>query len=433
MSRYSTRSFSTSSSDGLPNMPSATLMSSSRLYSSTTPRRALSIYGGAGGQGTRISSASYSMPLSSAGGADGFSFSSDNSVASNGKQTMINLNDRLAAYLEKVRTLEASNATLEKQIREWYEKKGPVVRDYSGYENTIAELRAQISATSHENAKILLQIDNAKLAADDFRMKYEAELAMRQSVEADIAGLKRVLDELTLARSSLEMEIEGLKEELVYLKKNHEEDLHALRAQMGGNVNVEVDSAPGVDLAHVMAEIRSQYEGIADKNRQEMEAWYKGKFDALNQQVSSSTEALQSSKTEISELKRTIQSLQIELQSLLSLKQALEGTLSETEQRYGAQLKQLQSIIFRLENELSQGREDMRRQSDDYKALLDIKSRLEMEIAEYRRLLDGEERAPVPKAPVSTSTTTRKVKTIVEEVVDGKVVSTHVEEVEQKI
>lgn len=70
---------------------------------------------------------------------------------------------------------------------------------------------------------------------------------------------------------------------------------------------------------------------------------------------------------------------------------ALEGNLAETGQKYSSEMERLQATLSQMEDDLSQLRLDMQRTKTDYEQLLRIKQNLEMEIATYRRLLEGEE------------------------------------------
>ncbi|KAL8175975.1 UNVERIFIED_CONTAM: hypothetical protein K2H54_016501 [Gekko kuhli] len=418
----------------------------STIYRQTSIKkyRAPSVHGGAGGYGTRISTGVNYGGGSWGSFGSGFqpsAFTNDLLLAGNEKVTMQNLNDRLASYLEKVRSLETTNSHLEKRIREWYESSSPATRqDYSAYYKTIEDLQSKIIAARLDNTQLILQIDNTKLAADDFRVKYETELGLRQNVENDTTGLLRLIDDLTLIKADLEHQVEGLKEELAYLKKNHEEEMERLRRQLSGTVTVEVDAAPSIDLAQIMNNMRQQYEAIADKHREEAKQRFEKQIEEWNVEITTNTQQVESNRNEITDRRRILQGLEIELQSECSMKTNTENAVAEIEARYGVILAQIQASIANVETQLLQLREDMERQSSEYNSLLDIKVQLEAEIATYRRLLEGEDSRSLLELEIAQreeaereKNKVRKIKTVVEEMVDGKVVSSQVREREEKM
>ncbi|XP_059356563.1 keratin, type I cytoskeletal 18-like [Carassius carassius] len=307
------------------------------------------------------------------------------------KETMKGLNDRLAGYLSNVRILEDSNNQLEEQIKEALMRKGAESgRDWSAYEKIVNDLKNQIQEMTMDNARLFLQIDNARLAADDFKVKFESEQAMRQGVEQDLARLRKMLDDTYMGRMQLEGQIESMREELAFLKKSHEEDVANLTNQINDSqVNVQMQTKNSEDLNETINNIRSQYERAVQKSREETEAWYQNKFDSIAAEVTQNTEALQAGKTELNELRRTKQSLEIDLQALHNMIRSLEDSLRETETRYAHEVNGYNSRIMQLEGELGQVRAQLERQAAEYDALLNIKSKLEAEIATYHRLLEG--------------------------------------------
>ncbi|KAK4807347.1 hypothetical protein QYF61_014878 [Mycteria americana] len=399
---------------------------------------AASVYAGAGGSGSRIST-TRTTSLTSSGGGCGYgagygaglgasTLFSGSGIVANEKETMQELNDRLATYLEKVRSLEKENRQLEVQIREFVAKKGPSTQDWGHHWDVIEKLRDKIFEATVENARTVLQIDNARLAADDFRVKYEAELAIRLSVENDITGLRKVIDDTNMARMQLEGEIESLREELIFMKKNHEEEMKSLQAQVSESVvTVEVDAPKSQDLGKIMAEIRAQYDALAQKNLEDLEKQWGRQITESTIEITQSSKDIDTARSTVVDLRRSVQTLEIDLESLRNQKAGLEANLLEVENRYAMQMEQLNGLILRIEAELLQVRSELQRQAEEYQALLNVKGKLEAEIMTYRQLLEGGEEFSLQDALEKETTSTTQRST--QRTADGKVVVTEAREV----
>ncbi|XP_060732983.1 keratin, type I cytoskeletal 18 isoform X2 [Tachysurus vachellii] len=307
------------------------------------------------------------------------------------KETMRGLNERLAGYLSQVRLLEETNSNLEAQINEVLtERRAAGQRDWSGYEKTLSTLRDQVKEMTLDNARLMLQIDNARLAADDFKVKLEAEVVVRQGVEQDTINLRKMIDDTHMNSMKLESEVESLAEELIYLKKNHEEDLENVKGQIrDSNVDVQMDAVKGQDISETMEKIRKQYEKAAQKSQEETEAWYQNKFESISSEVRRNTDALQQGQCELNDLRRQKQGLEIDLQTMHSMNRSLEDTLNETMGRNSQNINNHNMVIQQLEAELAEVHAQVTRQGAEYQALLNIKSKLEEEIATYHSLLEG--------------------------------------------
>uniref|UniRef100_K7G0Z3 IF rod domain-containing protein n=1 Tax=Pelodiscus sinensis TaxID=13735 RepID=K7G0Z3_PELSI len=222
--------------------------------------------------------------------------------------------------------------------------------------------------------------------------RLETEQAVCDSVQKDTQGLRKITEDTNFLRTKLELELEGLREELAHLRKSHQEEVEALMALIASSdVTVEVDNPQRQGLGESIARIRKQYENVADQNRADAEQWYKDKFDTLTQEANANTQVLEEAKSELAELRRQLQG-PAEGAVLCSAPRqvdTLERALKDTEGRYAEELAKLNQVVGKLQHELGACRADLERQARDYEALLDVKSKLENEIGQYSQLIEG--------------------------------------------
>ncbi|NWY07882.1 K2C75 protein, partial [Nothoprocta ornata] len=312
------------------------------------------------------------------------------------KEQIKTLNNKFASFIDKVRFLEQQNKVLETKwtlLQEQGQKNNTGKSSMDPlFEAYINNLRRQLASLLSERGRMDGELKNMQDLVEDFKNKYEEEINRRTAAENEFVVLKKDVDAAYMNKVELEAKVDALTDELNFLRALYDAELAQLSAQVSDTaVILSMDNNRDLDLSSIIAEVKAQYEDIANRSRAEAEAWYQTKFEELQATAGKHGDDLRNTKGEISELSRLIQRIRAEIENARNQCATLQTAIGDSEERGELALKDAKAKMTELEDALQKAKADMARQLREYQELMNIKLALDIEIATYRKLLEGEE------------------------------------------
>uniref|UniRef100_A0A8C0X3I2 IF rod domain-containing protein n=1 Tax=Castor canadensis TaxID=51338 RepID=A0A8C0X3I2_CASCN len=302
------------------------------------------------------------------------------------------LNSKFAAFIDKVRFLEQQNKLLETKWQFYQNQRcceSNLEPLFSGY---IETLRREAECVEADSGRLASELNHVQEVLEGYKKKYEEEVALRATAENEFVVLKKDVDCAYLRKSDLEANVEALVEESSFLKRLYEEEIRVLQAHISDtSVIVKMDNSRDLNMDCVVAEIKAQYDDVASRSRAEAESWYRTKCEEMKATVIRHGETLRHTKEEINELNRIIQRLTAEIENAKCQRAKLETAVAEAEQQGEAALTDARCKLAELESALQKAKQDMACLLKEYQEVMNSKLGLDIEIATYRRLLEGEE------------------------------------------
>ncbi|XP_061536996.1 keratin, type II cytoskeletal cochleal-like [Phycodurus eques] len=313
-------------------------------------------------------------------------------VRSQEKDQIKGLNNRFANFIEKVRFLEQQNKMLDTKWNLLQEQTATHSNMDAMFEAYISNLRRQLDGLGNEKIQLEGELKTMQGLVEDFKNKYEDEINKRAAVENEFVLLKKDVDGAYMNKLELEARVDSLQDEINFFRAVYDAELRELQSQIKDtSVIVEMDNSRQLDMDAVIAEVKAQYEDIANQSRQSTEEWYQQKYKDMEASAGQYGDDLRTTKNEIADLNRMISRLQNEIDAVKAQRVNLETQIAEAEDRGELAVRDAKTRIKDLEDALQKAKQDMARQIHEYQEVMNLKLTLDIEIATYKKLLEGEE------------------------------------------